>query len=175
VVEPKQFVFKDDGVFPNSVLPVLIYFGLRIPETGKSKQEKDLASFLERRFAENDWTNSWRDGVYSFAHYHSTSHEVLGVYGGNAKLRLGGDKHGEIFEVQAGDVIVVPAGVAHQNLGSNSEFGVAGAYPGGRDWDLLHGLAGERPTADRNIEKLPLPENDPLYGSEGPLRKMWKR
>jgi uncharacterized protein YjlB len=30
------------------------------------------------------------DGVYSFAPYHSTSHEVLGVYHGSAKLRLGG-------------------------------------------------------------------------------------
>jgi uncharacterized protein YjlB len=167
LVQPDQFVFKDDGTFPNSVLPVLIY-----RQTLK-RHVQDPASVLEKQFAANDWTNSWRDGVYSFAHYHSTSHEVLGVYQGKAKLQLGGE-HGGTFDVQAGDVIVIPAGVAHQNLGSDSEFGVLGAYPGGRQWDLLRGSAGERPRADHNIAALPLPEDDPLYGANGPLKKLWK-
>ena len=51
---------------------------------------KDLASVIEQRFAENDWTGSWRAGVYPFPHYHSTSHEALGVFSGSATLRLGG-------------------------------------------------------------------------------------
>jgi uncharacterized protein YjlB len=134
---------------------------------------KDPASIFEQRFAKNDWTNSWRDGIYPFPHYHSTSHEVLGVYSGTAMLRLGGG-HGQNVEVYAGDVIVLPAGVAHQNLGSSDDFGVVGAYPGGRKWDLLRGLPGERPKADQNIAALPIPDNDPIYGAEGPLRQIWK-
>jgi uncharacterized protein YjlB len=166
-VQPEQLSFKDDGVFPNSSLPLLVY------RDAITIDAKDPASFFEQRFVRNDWTNSWRDGVYSFPHYHSTSHEVLGVYSGAATLRLGGE-HGKDVEVQAGDVIVIPAGVAHQNIGASNDFGVVGAYPEGRKWDLARGLSGERPKADHNIAALPMPENDPIYGLEGPLPKIWQ-
>jgi uncharacterized protein YjlB len=165
-VEPEQFSFQDAGVFPNSVLPVLLY-------RQAFTEAEDRASVVEQRFAENDWTNSWRNGVYSFAHYHSTTHEVLGVYSGAATLRLGGE-HGKNVEVYAGNVIVIPAGVAHQNIGASEDFAVVGAYPDGREWDLLRGLPGERPKADRNIAALPIPDNDPVYGTEGPLPQIWK-
>jgi uncharacterized protein YjlB len=166
-VQPEQLHFKDDGIFPNSPLPLLFY------RQAIATDAKDAASIFEEYFAENDWTNSWRNGVYSFTHYHSTSHEVLGIYSGSANLRLGGE-HGKNVEVQAGDVIVIPAGVAHQNIDASDDFGVIGAYPGGRDWDLLRGLPGERPKADRNIAALPAPDNDPIYGAKGPLRQIWK-
>ena len=166
-VQPEQLNFEDDGVFPNSPLPLLLY------HQAITADAEDPASIFEERFAENDWTNSWRDGVYSFPHYHSTSHEVLGVYSGAATLRLGGER-GKNVEVRAGDVIVIPAGVAHQNIGDSNDFGVVGAYPGGRSWDLLRGLPGERPKADHNIAALPMPDKDPIYGAEGPLRRIWK-
>ena len=166
-VQPKQLNFKDDGIFPNSPLPLLFY------RQAIATDLKDPASIFEGCFAENDWTNSWRNGVYSFAHYHSTSHEVLGVYSGAATLRLGGE-HGKNVEVRAGDVIVIPAGIAHQKIDASDDFGVVGAYPGGRDWDLLRGLPGERPKADHNIAALPIPDNDPVYGVKGPLRQIWK-
>lgn len=166
-LEPQQLVFQDDGAIPNNPLPLLLYRQAFAPNT------KDLASVIEQRFAENDWTGSWRAGVYPFAHYHSTTHEVLGVFSGSARLRLGGAQ-GTTVEVHSGDVIVIPAGVGHQNLGSSGEFSVVGAYPGGRQWDLLLGLPGERPQADRNIATVPLPDNDPLYGSKGPLKRIWK-
>jgi uncharacterized protein YjlB len=167
VVEPEQFSFKDDGVFPNSVLPVLLY------RQAFKREPGDRAFVVEQRFAENDWINSWRNGVYSFAHYHSTTHEVLGVYGGAATLRLGGE-HGKNVEVYAGNVIVIPAGVAHQNIGASEDFAVVGAYPDGREWDLLRGRAGERPKADHAIAALPISDNDPIYGPEGPLQRIWK-
>ena len=167
MVQPTQLNFKDDGIFPNNPLPLLFYHQAITPDA------KDPASIFEERFAENDWTNSWRDGVYSFPHYHSTSHEVLGVYSRTATLQLGGG-HGKDVEVRAGDVIVIPAGVAHQNIGASDDFGVVGAYPGGRSWDLLRGLSGERPKADDNIVALPMPDKDPVYGAEGPLRQIWK-
>ncbi|MBO0695582.1 MAG: cupin domain-containing protein [Verrucomicrobia bacterium] len=167
VVEPEQLNFKDDAIFPNSPLPLLFY------RQAIATDAKDSASIFEECFAENDWTNSWRDGIYSFPHYHSTSHEVLGVYSGAATVRLGG-KHGKNVDVRAGDVIVIPAGVAHQNIDAGANFGVVGAYPEGREWDLLRGLPGERPKADHNIAGLPVPENDPVYGARGPLRQIWK-
>jgi len=166
-VEPEEFLFKDDGMFPNSALPLLLY------RQAFTAEAEDLASVIEQRFAENDWTNSWRNGVYSFAHYHSTTHEALGVYCGSAILRLGGEL-GKNVAVHAGDVIVIPTGVAHRKMGSSENFGVVGAYPDGREWDLLRGRPGERPQADQNIAALPIPDNDPIYGLEGPLRQIWK-
>jgi uncharacterized protein YjlB len=167
VVQPAQLNFKGDDIFPNSALPLLFY------RVAIATDAKDSASIFEKCFAENDWTNSWRDGVYPFPHYHSTSHEVLGIYSGTANLRLGGD-HGKNVEVNAGDVIVIPAGVVHQNISASDHFGVVGAYPGGRSWDLLRGSPGERPKADHNIAALPMPENDPIYGVNGPLQSIWK-
>src|SRR5438105_15384834 len=166
-VEPQQLVFKDDGAIPNNTLPLLLY------RQAFAANTKDLASFIEQRFAENDWTGSWRAGVYPFPHYHSTSHEALGVFSGSATLRLGGAQ-GTTAEARLGDVIVIPAGVGHQTLGSSADFSIVGAYPGGRQWDLLRGLPGERPQADRNIAAVPLPDNDPVYSSNGPLKRIWK-
>jgi len=168
IVQPEQFTFHDDLVYPGSVLPVLLY------RATITTDAQDRASIFERAFAQNDWCNSWRNGVYSFAHYHSTSHEVLGVYHGSAKLRLGGE-HSQTVEVRSGDVILIPAGVAHQNIGASADFAVVGAYPDGRQWDLLRGLPGERPKSDRTIAGLPVPDCDPIYGAEGPLRQIWNR
>jgi uncharacterized protein YjlB len=167
IVQPEQLHFKDDGVYPGSVLPVLLY------RAAITADAQDRASVFERGFAQNDWRNSWRNGVYSFAHYHSTSHEALGVYNGSARLRLGGE-HGQTVEVRSGDVILIPAGVAHHTIGASPDFSVVGAYPDGREWDLLRGLPGERPKSDRTIAALPIPDYDPIYGADGPLRQIWK-
>ena len=166
-VQPEKFVFADDGSIPNNALPLLLYPQAFSPDT------PDLASAIETRFATNDWTGSWRAGVFPFHHYHSTTHEVLAVYRGAATLQLGGEK-GRKFDVKPGDVIVIPAGVGHKRVTSSADFGVVGAYPGGRQWDLLRGLPGERPQVDRNIAAVPLPETDPIYGSDGPLTRLWR-
>jgi uncharacterized protein YjlB len=162
---PDKFYFRDDGKIPNSKLPLLIY------RNGFSESSRS-AKTAKERFASNNWTNSWDNGVYPFHHYHSTSHEVLGVYGGWALLHLGGEA-GEKLRVQAGDVLIIPAGVGHKNLDSSSDFGVVGAYPDGRDWDLLKGEPGDRPKADNNIAALPIPTTDPLFGKNGGLTKIW--
>jgi uncharacterized protein YjlB len=168
MIEPCQIVFKDDGVFPNSRDPLLFYHHVL------DLEGEEPASRVQAHFASCHWTNSWIDGIYPFHHYHSTSHEVLGIYRGSATVRLGGEQ-GEDFTVQAGDAIVIPAGVGHKNLGSTHDFGVVGAYPDGRRCDLLTGRPGERPKADQNIAALPIPDTDPIFGSEGPLRKLWRR
>jgi uncharacterized protein YjlB len=165
--QPDTAAFKDDGIIPNNRYPLLLYRG--VINLGRT----DPAAQVEEQFAANNWTNSWRNGIYPFHHYHSTSHEVLGIYRGSATVRLGGEQ-GRDFTVQAGDVIVIPAGVGHKNLGGSNDFGVVGAYPDGRQWDLLTGQPGERPKADQNIAALPVPGNDPVYGAGGPLKKIWQ-
>ena len=164
--QPQRMIFKDDGSIPNSRYAVLLYRG------AVDLDAEDPASSLEKRFAENDWTDSWRNRIYTFHHYHSTSHEVLGIYRGSATVRLGGEQ-GQDFLLEAGDVVVIPAGVGHKNLGSTPRFGVVGAYPNGRQCDLLRGRPGERPQADQNIAAIPLPKEDPIYGPGGPLTSFW--
>lgn len=163
---PETYLFADDGQIPNSRYPLLLYRNVF------SARGTAGASWLEQRFSTNNWTNSWRNGVFSYLHYHSISHEVLGVYSGSAKLQLGG-KQGKTVSVQAGDIIVIPAGVGHQNLGSSADFGVVGAYPDGRTFDVLRGQPGERPKADQTIAALPLPATDPLLGKSAGLIHIW--
>lgn len=168
MIQPYPVVFKDDGVIPNSRYALLLY------RRALDFKGKDSASRLQEHFASYNWTNSWINGIYAFHHYHSTSHEVLGIYSGSATVRLGGEQ-GHSFIVQAGDAIVIPAGVGHKNLGSSNDFGVVGAYPDGRQWDLLTGRPDERPKADQNIAGLPIPDTDPIYGPDGPLRNLWSQ
>lgn len=73
-----------------------------------------------------------------------------------------------------GDVVVIPAGVAHKNLGASPGFALVGAYPAGQLWDMMYGKPGERPRADENIARVPLPEADPVYGAGGPLLAHWR-
>jgi uncharacterized protein YjlB len=160
--------FEDGGAIPNNPeLPLLVYAGA--VEVGGA----DPAAAFERLFAQNGWSGAWRDGIYPFPHYHSTAHEVLGIARGRAKVRFGGER-GTVLEVGAGDVVVIPAGVGHQNLGSSADLLVVGAYPGGADFDLCRGEAGERPRVLDNIRQVALPAADPVYGPDGPLMARWK-
>ncbi len=160
--------FEDDGVFPNGRYPALVYRGILDPKA-------DLASGFDELFARNGWTSSWRNGLYTFHHYHSTAHEVLGIYRGNVRIALGGPgRGGRLVELQAGDVVVVPAGLAHKNDHQSPDFGTVGAYPRGTSYDMMYGKKAERPGADRNIDRVLLPPSDPVEGPRGSLPQLWK-
>jgi uncharacterized protein YjlB len=137
---------KDDGRFPNNEKLALLIYKNTIDAAGH-----DLSGAIEQIFMDNGWGGMWRNGIYTYQHYHSTAHEVLGIYKGQVKVQLGGPE-GVVLEARAGDVIIIPAGVAHKNLGSSADFRCIGAYPPGQTWDMNYGKPGERPTADRNIE-----------------------
>ncbi|UCB45527.1 MAG: hypothetical protein JSV25_15170 [Spirochaetota bacterium] len=159
-------ILKDDGRFPNNgKLPLLLYVGVLKLSEG--------ASSVESLFYKNRWLYSWRDGVYGFHHYHSTAHEVLGVYGGSAEVQFGGED-GIKSIVNTGDVVVIPAGVSHKKVKSSAGFSVIGAYPKGQMVDMQYGNDGERPRTDQNIARLSYPETDPVYGTAGPLLDLWK-
>lgn len=165
-MEPIQLLFRDDGKIPNSKLPLLIYKNV-------FSEEKADADFIKAHFADRNWRNAWDNGIYDYHHYHSNTHEALGICGGFATLQLGGEQ-GEKVSVEAGDVIVIPAGVGHKRISASDDFGVVGAYPDGKDYDIKKGDAGDRPEADENIAKVPLPENDPVYGKMEGLLAIWK-
>ena len=158
---------EDDGTFPNNRAHPLILYKKAI-----NFSEGEGAGIIEDIFRGNNWAGSWRNGVYPFHHYHSTAHEVLGVYKGEARVQFGGEK-GPIMAVASGDVVIIPAGVAHKNINSSNNFRVVGAYPAGQSWDMNYGKEGERLSADRNIAGVPDPGTDPVYGSESPMLDLW--
>lgn len=160
-------IFEDDGVFPNNnKLPVMVYKGAFLLHPSED------GSVIKRVFESHNWKNSWEDGIYDYQHYHSITHEVLGVVCGKADIQLGGPE-GVCVELVRGDVVVIPAGVAHKCLMSSKDFSVVGAYPDGMDYDLNNGETGERPKADENIRNVKIPATDPVYGDSGPLIEHW--
>lgn len=162
--QPEIYHFADDGRFPNSTLPLLVY---------RAALPLD-ASAMERTFADNDWSNGWRDGIFPYHHFHSTAHEVLGVARGEVQVTFGGPL-GRTVVVRAGDVVVIPAGVGHCNRRQTDDLLVIGAYPGGSAYDTLRGHPGEHDAAIWRIAALPVPACDPVSGSAGPLRALWAK
>lgn len=169
VSTPATYVFADDGTFPNSRFPVLVYpKAIALPD-------RDPASAFEALFERNGWGGaSWRNGLFQVHHYHSTAHEVLGIYSGRVRIQLGGPR-GKLVTVDAGDVVVIPAGVAHMNVAASGDFRVVGAYPAGTSPDLNYGKRGERPDTDLNIARLAPPAADPVEGQRGALVTHWDR
>jgi uncharacterized protein YjlB len=166
-VEP--FLFGDAGWCPNnSRLPLLVY--RKVSEVAPGDE---LAAWFEECFARHGWPPEWRYTVYPFPHYHSTSHEVIGVFRGRAQVRFG-DAAGETLEVIAGDTVVIPAGVSHQLLDSEDDFCGVGAYPAGFEYDLLRRENSDVLAAQARIANVPLPEQDPVTGGKGPLHHYWR-
>lgn len=164
MARPETYRFDDDGSIPNSALPVLLYRGA----LGRDAN----AGAYEELFGAHGWRGAWRDGIFTFHHFHSTAHEVLGIAAGTAEVMLGGPQ-GRHLQLRAGDVAVLPAGTGHCNLGSSADLLVVGAYPGGMRWDVRRGDPTEREEVMANIMRVPLPDQDPVQGEGGPLVALW--
>lgn len=163
-----EYWFADDGLYPNNAnLPLLVY-QLALATRGGLESPQACQTL----FARNDWSNGWVDGVYTFHHYHSNTHEVLGVVQGAADVLFGGP-NGQIVHVRRGDVVIIPAGVAHKRVDASANFMVVGAYPEGRDFDVSHGTAEQHDRAVGRIEGVPRPTTDPVFGRNGPLLVKW--
>lgn len=158
--EPQTLLLPPGAVMPNSRLPVLIYRKVRAA-AGRG---------FDTLFSANGWGGTWRNGVYDYDHFHSNAHEVLGVDAGSARLQLGGDE-GQAVEIEAGDVVVLPAGTGHRRISKSGDFSVSGAYPAGQEhYDLCRSRT---PEAELWISKVPLPTSDPVRGRDGPLLRLW--
>jgi uncharacterized protein YjlB len=165
---PHTTMFRDDGIIPNNPkLPFIHYLGaVALPERG------DPAAVFEELFERNGWGDSWRNGIYDYVHYHSGTHEVLGVARGHARVRFGGNS-GKVVDLRAGDVVILPAGTGHQSLDASKDLLVIGAYPRNGKFDECRGSRQEHERALESIPKVPLPAKDPVYGADGPLMDAW--
>ncbi|UOQ46528.1 cupin domain-containing protein [Halobacillus salinarum] len=160
--KPISYNFQEShGLIPNHpVYPVLFY-------------KETLFEEVEACFNRNNWKNSWRGGVYDYHHYHSTSHEVLGVTSGSGIIMLGGEK-GKEQKMIKGDVVIIPAGVGHKLMDSTDDFEVVGAYPFGSSYDIKTENQVDFEQGQQEIERAPFPDQDPVHGKHGPLFEKWQ-
>jgi uncharacterized protein YjlB len=100
-------------------------------------------------------------------------HEVLGIAAGWVRAGLGGES-GQTVELRAGDVVVIPAGVAHKNEGESPDLLVVGAYPRGQSPDMCRPGATDHAWVVPQIAVVPVPAGDPVYGPSGPLLERWR-
>jgi uncharacterized protein YjlB len=167
--KPQAYRFKDDGLIPNHPnWPLVVYkSAARLPEA------LDPAAVFEDLFESNGWGDSWRDGIYDYAHYHSRIHEVLGIARGTGRVQFGGPKGRTLF-LKAGDVAILPAGTGHQCLKASDDFLVVGAYPPAGKFDVCT-TPEDRKKALATIPKVAQPRKDPVYGAKGPLMRTWRK
>lgn len=160
-----KHLISSHGHLPNSSIlnkPLLIYHSV-FANPSASAIESHLISV-------GVVTPQWRYGMYSTTHFHSTTHEVLCVSSGKARLCIGGEDNPERVEpiVEAGDVLVLPAGMAHRLLEDFGGFQMVGCYPNGCDWDMCYGKEGEEERV-KAVERVGWFEQDPIYGHQGPV------
>lgn len=115
----------------------------------------------------------WRYSMYATSLFHSNTHEVLCITSGSAKLCFGGEENPGRVEpvVNSGDVIVLPAGMAHRllhDMSTASRFEMVGSYPRGYDWDMCYGEEGGEGRV-KGIGEVPWFVKDPIYGEHGPV------
>ena len=154
----ERYALSDDGLVPNNAtLPLMVYRAV-LPAIGPDAERRIIT-----QFAANGWSNAWINGIYDFHHYHATAHEVLGLARGWADVQFGGPG-GPVVRVQAGDAVLVPAGVGHCRRAASPDLSVVGAYPGGADWDLVRATPEARVRSIALIAKVARPVSDPVVG-----------
>jgi uncharacterized protein YjlB len=99
---------------------------------------------------------------------------VLGIARGSARVKLGGE-NGATVELHTGDVVVIPAGVAHKREAASADLLVIGSYPRGQRPDICRAEAGSHDKAAANIGMVALPGADPVTGRADPLLDCWRK
>ena len=160
----KTFQFKDDGSIPNNQkCPVILY-----PEALKESPEKSNSVLIKTIGRKAGQMVSLTTIITTAIHM-----KFLVLSMDLRFLQLGGEQ-GTKVEMHQGDVVVLPAGTGHKRIQASSDFKIAGAYPDGMEHDLKKGNPDERPDVLENIQSVPLPDQDPVYGEQGPLLRLWK-
>jgi uncharacterized protein YjlB len=212
-VEVRQYHLFPTNLIPNSPRPLLHYKNVLAKNVDSSHCDPGDVWDM---FTKNEWTVNWifRYGDTQLSHYHSKAHECMAVLSGTASIRFGvadtspdmnentynsaWEEGGVLLEAEAGDVFIIPAGVAHKTHNTRPKtdfallspgkghgieaddpkkalceikldgFTMMGAYSGG-DWDFI--------ATGGNFEKVwavPKPKYDPVFGSkEIGLCKRW--
>lgn len=164
--QPERLHLDSDELtgYPNSPLPVLIY-----RQVLDISDAEERADDFESMFKRHGWPPAWRYHLYDFDHFHSTAHEALGIFQGQAKARLGGP-NGQELMLYPGDVLVLPAGVGHASLEADDDFCMVGAYPPGQKPEIERGDPAQLAAAKERVAGVGLPEDSPVGG---PLAKLW--
>ena len=165
----EAFRFDDDGETPNNPRLALLVYRNAVSLEGV----RDPAVPFERLFSSHGWASGWRNGVHPFLHFHCGTHEVLGIARGRATVEFGGAK-GRVLSVEAGDVVVLPAGTGHRRLAASGDLLVVGAYPRNGSFDQQRPGQVDHAKAVTSIAHVPMPEMDPVHGRTGPLLELWK-
>lgn len=216
MVKVTKYNLPPTALIPNSPLPLLYYPGLL---SGRSEGEPTK---VFDTFYSNGWQPQWifRYGPTQTSHYHSKVHECMAVLTGTATIRFGvadtvpdleesthgtGKEEGGVeVQVRAGDVFVIPAGVAHKTYDTSPAaefklltpgdghnvapeemrqalgniklegFTMLGGYP-------INGNAWDFAEGGENVGNfdkvwaVPKPEKDPVLGqSEEGLSGLWR-
>jgi uncharacterized protein YjlB len=166
--KPDRYLLQPSGRTPNNPsLPLMIY------RQALKLQGFDPAWIFEVLFDAHGWRGSWRNGMYNYNHFHTRTHEVLGIARG-AVVALFGGAHGQELELKAGDVVVIPAGVGHRRIRMSRDLLIVGAYPSGGRYDEPRPSEVEPDKAAASIAATPKPATDPVYAERGALLAAWR-
>ncbi|HBI09061.1 MAG TPA: cupin [Franconibacter pulveris] len=162
------YLSQPSGGVPNNPLPLLLYRQV-MPEDAR-----DSAAWFEAVFDKNDWPPRWRYPVFTYTHFHTNTHEVLGIYAGEADIQLGGET-GPVVHLKRGDAVLIPAGVGHKQIRASDDFMAVGAYPPHLSPDKYLDQPEQLQETLKNVAQVAIAHSDPLFGSAGGLLEAWNR
>lgn len=164
----ETFYIVENQPFPNNSLPVLYYPKRVMGLLGKP----DSAQSILNLFEQNGYSNGWVNGIFFYHHFHATTHEVLACIAGEATIQLGGP-NAELYSFSKGDVLLLPAGVAHKRIEASDDFKIVGAYPDGLEPDIQKGEAENYEAIKQTIVSVAKPDKDPVEGENGAILNYW--
>ncbi|KAH7141755.1 hypothetical protein EDB81DRAFT_843285 [Dactylonectria macrodidyma] len=160
MTELRQYHLFPTELIPNSPRPLLHY--KNVLKKSPNSSSRDPVE-VWRMFDKNEWKVSWifRYRSTQYSHYHSKAHECMAVLSGTARIRFGVadtsddleestdgsayENGGVELEAEAGDIFIIPAGVAHKTYDTKPEAEFKLLTPG-----FGHGIEVER----ENMEKV---------------------
>ncbi|KAK7973494.1 hypothetical protein PG988_007628 [Apiospora saccharicola] len=133
--------------------PLLHYHSAFLPSD--IAKDTNIASAIESHLQSVGVVDpQWRYTMYSTTHFHSTTHELLCIARGGARLCFGGEENPGRVELSEED-------------DDGDGFEMVGSYPKGCSWDMCYGKTGEEAKVE-GIRRLGWFERDPVYGDQGP-------
>lgn len=165
----QEIYANENRPFPNNSLPILYYKNALKDSLEESYTAQDVLDL----FASNGYTNGWINGIHTDHHFHSNTHEVLACVESEGRVQLGGTD-GDVFPFRKGDILLLPAGVAHQKVDAEQGFRVVGAYPDDLSPDMQMGNADDYEAIRSRVANVDKPKTDPLTGSPGAVDEYWK-
>lgn len=166
----KTLDIRENEPFPNNALPVLYYPGAVAELTSTEDNGEKVQAFLEK----NGYSNGWIGSIFTYHHFHSNTHEVLACISGEAQVQLGGS-NAEVYPFKKGDVMLLPAGVAHKLIEGTDDFQIVGAYPEGKEPDMQTEDVDYYEEMKVRISRLGIPKYDPVEKTQGGVFEYWDK